>query len=182
MIHCWLHGSHPSWQVGEGVIQGFAGVSPITMAYRDGSRAPTPLSSRYLARGMFCPYVSHPLNSPTLPLSFLTTPASTLHRTSGTFLGELLKEISAFHLVGMNTLLCAAPRSGAPEEGRAPQGCTTQPYWISASITCAEQRFPKARVENKTESLNICRWHSEPRTLLPISATDTHSKYLLRNS
>lgn len=153
MIHCWLHGSHPSWQVGEDVIQGFAGVPPITMAYRDGGRAPTPLSSRYLARGMFCPCVSHPLNSPTLPLSFLTTPASTLHRTSGTFLGELLKEISAFHLVGMNTLLCAAPRSGAPAEGRAPQGCTTQPYWISASITYVPNNdFPKPGWKTKLKA------------------------------
>lgn len=72
---------------------------------------------------------------------------------------------------------------GAPARIRAPQGSTEQAYLISISIShVTNNDFLKPAVENKIESINICRWNSELGKLLPISATSACSKYLLRNS
>lgn len=115
-------------------------------------------------------------------------PAIALYNLAGFFFWVTSSEKSLPFIYWEQTRCCPWPpglkaQLGAPAEMSAPQDSTTQPYLISISITHAPNNdFPKPAVENKIESLNICRWHSEPGTLLPISATDARSKYLLRNS
>lgn len=129
---------------GEGVIQGFDGV-PQSLWHR-GMGGTLPLLSQ---AGIYPKACSALVQIIPCPFHVHSWPRQQAHCMGYQALFWVSSSKRSLPFICWEwTDLCAAPRSGVPAEGRAPQGWTTQPYWISAPIAhVPNMDFPKTKLK-----------------------------------
>ena len=152
-VCCQLHSSHsvpPSWQAGDGVNPRLCWRSTHHYCVQGWG----PYSHSFLKQ-VFSPRHALPLCKSSLqftyPTSFILDHASnrTIKSSGLLFLGDLLRRISPFLLMGANTLLSMAPRSAGSAWSSSSDECTAglshaALFDFHFKNTCAEKWFPKA--------------------------------------